>query len=77
MRAIVTVFKSELSKKEHVKLQVKALCKEIKEVDDATIFSPAAGKLVEFLSVLKFHKIAYGTHFDTKDESLLTAKVLK
>ena len=38
---------------------------------DALVFSPKSGKLVEFLSVLKFHKISYGTHFDTKDHEQL------
>jgi hypothetical protein len=68
MRAIVTVFKSELKNRDFVKNQVEALCNEIRVVDDATIFSPKEGKLVEFLNVLKFYKVAYGTHFDTKME---------
>lgn len=76
MRTVVTVFKNDLSQRELVKSQVKSLCKEIKELENATVFCPKDGKLVEFLGVLRFHKITYGTHFDTKDEETF-AGVLK
>jgi hypothetical protein len=68
MKAIVTVFKRELEEREYVKVQLDVLCSDVKEVGQAIIYSPAGGKLVEFLSVLRFHKIAYGTHFDSKEE---------
>jgi hypothetical protein len=65
MRAIVTVFKSELSQRDFVRSQLQPLCKQVIEADDAIIFCPRDVKIVEFLSVLRFHKVAYGTHFDT------------
>ena len=65
MRAIVTVFKSELNQREFVRTQLQDLCKQVIEADDAVIFCPREVKIVEFLSVLRFHKVAYGTHFDT------------
>lgn len=71
MKAIVTVFKTELKQREFAEIHIHSLCKEVKEVDQAVIFSPLEGKLVELLSVLRFHKIAYGTHFDTKEEKEL------
>lgn len=71
MKAIVTVFKTELKQREFAEIQLHSLCKEVKEVGQAVIFSPLDGKLVELLSVLRFHKIAYGTHFDTRDEKEL------
>lgn len=71
MRAIVTVFKSELRQREFVKGQLQGLCKEIQETDDATILTPKEGNLLEFLNVLRFHKIAYGTHFDNKELEIL------
>jgi hypothetical protein len=67
MKAIVTVFKSELNEREYVKGQLNHLCKQIIDTDEAVIFCPVEGKLVEFLSVMRFHKVAYGTHFETTD----------
>jgi hypothetical protein len=75
MKAIVTVFKSELKTKPYVIGQIKTLCKQLQEIDEAFMFSPKDGKLVEFLTVLKFHKISYATHFDTKDEQPEKVKV--
>jgi hypothetical protein len=69
MNAIVTIFTSELKEKQYITPQLEKLCTEARKVGNACIFSPAPGKLFEFLSVLKFHKVAYGTHFDTKDVS--------
>jgi hypothetical protein len=71
MRSIVTVFKTEFSNREFVKEKLTTLTKDTREFDDALVFSPKSGKLVEFLSVLKFYKIAYGTHFDTRDHEQL------
>lgn len=74
MKAIVTVFKSELKDREFVTNQLLANCQEVREVGDAIIFSPKSGSLVEFLSILRFNKIAYGTHFDTKEKDIIEGK---
>lgn len=74
MNAIVTIFNSELSNKQYIVPQLEKLCSESRKVGNAYIFSPAAGKLFEFLSVLKFNKVAYGTHFDTKDAAVSTGR---
>ena len=68
MKAIVTIFKSELKNRSFVITQLESLCKDRSEFEDAYNFSPKDGKLVEFLTILRFHKIAYGTHFDTRAE---------
>jgi hypothetical protein len=74
MNAIVTIFNSELKEKKYITIQLESLCTEVKKVGNAWIFSPNPGKLFEFLSVLKFHKVAYGTHFDTKEVISTTEK---
>ena len=74
MKAIVTVFKSELKNREFVMRELAPLTKEKHELDNALSLSPKDGKLVEFLSILRFHKIAYGTHFDTKNEDAVLVK---
>lgn len=74
MKAIVTVFKSELKNREFVMRELMPLIKEKNEVDNALSLCPKDGKLVEFLSILRFHKIAYGTHFDTKTEENVLVK---
>ena len=65
MRAIVTVFKSELEERDFVTAGIKSLCRQVLECEDAIVFCPIDSKIVELLSILRFHKIAYGTHFDT------------
>jgi hypothetical protein len=67
MKAIVTVFRSELIQRDFVRGQLLHLSKQIIEAEEAVIFCPIEGKLVEFLSVLRFHKVAYGTHFETRE----------
>jgi hypothetical protein len=67
MNAIVTIFAIELNDKQYLVPQLEKLCSESRKVGSAYIFSPMPGKLFEFLSVLKFNKVAYGTHFDTKE----------
>jgi hypothetical protein len=71
MKAIVTVFKSEFHEREFVTRELLAKCQEVREVGDAVIFSPKPGALVEFLSILRFNKIAYGTHFDTREKDMV------
>lgn len=66
MNAIVTIFSSELTDKQYLRSQLEQLCHDSQKVGNAFIFSPSTGKLLEFLSILKFNKVAYGTHFDTK-----------
>jgi hypothetical protein len=46
--------------------QLARLSNDVKKIGDAYSYSPSAGKLFEFLSILKHNKISYGTHFDTK-----------
>jgi hypothetical protein len=74
MKAIVTVFKSELKNRDFVVTQLKTLCKEVSTAEEALMFTPKDGKLVEFLSVMKFHKVAYGTHFDTRQPAPVPSK---
>jgi hypothetical protein len=74
MNAIVTIFGSELNNKEYVTVQLEKLSVDSRKVGNALIFSPQPGKLFEFLSVLRFHKVAYGTHFDTKEAALVERK---
>ena len=68
MNAVVVIFKSELAEKNHIVPELEKLCKEVRELASAFVYSPYSGKLFEFLSILKSHKITYGTHFDTKAE---------
>jgi hypothetical protein len=68
MNAIVTVFKSELSEKLQVVPVLIKLSKEVKELDDAFIYRPRSGSLMQFLSYLKEKNISYGTHFDSMPE---------
>lgn len=69
MTGIITVFKNEFRNRDFVRAQIEPLCRQVQEVDNAVVFSPKDGKLFEFLTVLRFHKVAYGTHFDTNDAS--------
>lgn len=65
MNAIVTIFESELTDRAFLLTKLESLCSDVKQVGNAYVYSPSPGKLFEFLSVLKFHKVSYGTHFHT------------
>jgi hypothetical protein len=67
MNAIITVFKSE-SGARGLHRGLSKISKEVMELSDAFIYNPEPGRLLEFLSLLKENKIAYGTHFDTMDQ---------
>jgi hypothetical protein len=67
MRAIISVFKGEFEGKAQAKDAIAQLTDELNIVADAYIFSAKPGKLFEILSILRDHKITYGTHFDTSD----------
>ena len=65
MTAIITIFEIEFAGKEEVSRKVEQLSSDVKKIEGAYIYSPKSGKLMEFLSVLRENKIAYGTHFNT------------
>ncbi|HEY0655873.1 MAG TPA: hypothetical protein VGD65_22210 [Chryseosolibacter sp.] len=69
MKAIVTIFKGEFEGKEPLLERLGRMAHEIQEVSEAYIFSPKPGVLMEFLLILKANKIAYGTHFDTLEQT--------
>ena len=68
MKAIVTIFKGELEGKTQLQERLTRMAVEIQEVNDAYIYIPKAGSLMEFLMILKANKISYGTHFDTLED---------
>ena len=68
MGAIVTVFKNEIRKAPELAHALPDLCNEVKELEEAYIFSPKSGSLFKLLNLLKEHGIVYGTHFDSTDE---------
>jgi hypothetical protein len=68
MNVIIVVFKSELSDNHSIIPELEKRSKEFTQVTSARIYSPYSGKLFECLSLLKEHKIPYGTHFDTRAE---------
>ena len=61
-RTTLTVAKSELRNREFIITQLKTLCAEIHTGGDPLLLTPKEGKLIEFLQVLKFHKLNYGVH---------------
>lgn len=67
MRAIVTVFKVELSNRESLLDSIRDMSTEIGEVAGAYTISPKPGKLFELLNLLKMSNISYGTHFNVSD----------
>jgi hypothetical protein len=68
MNAIITVFKIEFKDKKEIEILLPEMSDEVKEISDAFIYSPKPGKLMQFLSILKNHKIAYATHFNSRLE---------
>jgi hypothetical protein len=66
-RTVVTVFESELVGKEGVHRELQKLCEAVVKIGDAYSYQPAAGKLFEFIGLIRLRKISYGAHFDTKD----------
>jgi hypothetical protein len=48
-----------------------SLSAEIKELGDASVYSPKEGKLMQFLSLLNEKNITFGTHFKTLDKDRL------
>jgi hypothetical protein len=69
MRAIITVFEDEFKGKESVFKNIQRMSIEVNFVTHAYIIIPKRGELFNVLNVLKNEKVAYGTHFDTSDES--------
>jgi hypothetical protein len=65
MSAIVTVFKSELEEKTHLVPVLIKLSKEVKELNDAYVYRPRTGSLMQFLTLLNEKDISYGTHFNS------------
>lgn len=68
MRAVITVFKTELINKPAVLNSIQQLSSHLSEVGEAYSFSPKPGRLYELLNFLKDHDINYGTHFNVTDE---------
>jgi hypothetical protein len=67
MRAIITVFKDELTTKPLILNSIREMSSDVSEVGDAFTFSPKPGKLFELLNLLKNSAVAYGTHFHVAD----------
>lgn len=67
MKALITIFKTELAGK-NVDELLHGLYDDVTDIGDALIYRPSSGKLFQFLNVLRVEKIAYGTHFDTSNE---------
>jgi hypothetical protein len=65
VRAIITIFKAEFVGKQQINSLLMDMCTQVKDVEDASIYSPKSGRLFEFLNILRDNKIAYGTHFNT------------
>lgn len=67
MRVIVTVCKSEFVGKELIRKVITGLSSAAEDIEDAYIYIPRPGTLMEFLTILSSNKIAYRTHFDPLD----------
>lgn len=67
MQAVITIFSSELEGKDY-KTLLSDQYDSVTEFEGALIFKPKGGKLFEFLNVLREHKIAYGTHFNSSEQ---------
>ena len=75
MKAIVTVFLEEFEGKSDAFSQLSEMSSEARQVGNAQIFFPIQGRLFEFLTVLKSQRIAYGTHFASKENPIGSTKV--
>jgi hypothetical protein len=69
MGAIVTVFKNEIKKAPELITSLPEYCSEVKELEEAFVFSPKSGSLFRILNLLKERNIIYGTHFNSTDEN--------
>jgi hypothetical protein len=70
MHAIITIFQAEFANKENIRRIINDLSVDVQEIQGASIYSPKSGKLMEFLTILRENKIAYGTHFNTLDNTV-------
>jgi hypothetical protein len=66
MQTVITVFINEFEGKDY-KMLLNDLYDSVTEFEGALIFKPKSGKLFQFLSVLREHKIQYGTHFNSSE----------
>jgi hypothetical protein len=64
MDAVITVFEKEFVGKNY-QILLADLYDSVTEFEGAVVFKPKSGKLFAFLTVLKEHKINYGTHFNS------------
>jgi hypothetical protein len=69
MKANVTVLKSEFVGKEAVNARLSGLSFSVNELANSIKYTTLEGSLIDFLSVLKEHRISYHNHFDMADAS--------
>ena len=67
MKAIVTIFKNEFDGKELIKLSLDKFADQIELVSEVYVINPKSGRLFDVLNELRLNKIAYQTHFNSRD----------
>ncbi len=66
MSVNVSVDKKDLETHKDLSHQLTGLSMQIKELEEACIYLPAPGKLMEFIRLLDKYRVTYGIHSDTE-----------
>lgn len=59
---IVTIFKSELEKYPELSPTLQKISKEVNSMEEACIYAPQPGYVVEFINLLQRYQVGYGLH---------------
>ena len=66
MSVIVSVYKRDLENHKDLSHQLTGLSTQINELEEACVYLPAPGKLMEFIRLLDAYRVTYGIHSDTE-----------
>ena len=66
MAVQITVFKSLLEDKKDLSHQLTQLSQQVQETDNACIYAPLPGRLMNIISLLDSHRVPFGIHSDSE-----------
>ena len=64
MAIVITIFKSQLSTNPRLIIELAEFASEVTQVEEAFIYVPKQGQVVEFINLLSSHTIAYNINSD-------------
>ena len=64
MAIVITIFKSQLSTNPRLIIELAEFASEVTQVEEAFIYVPKQGQVVEFINLLSSHTIAYNINAD-------------